>query len=243
MPAMNPSPAVQVCGTDAAACALAARLGLALAAQPQADFCLRYGDGGLSLQDRTRPNERPLCVDLVPTLMQRRPLGLMGRALGRGVQQVFDATAGLGGDAALFASRGLQVVAFERNAAVFALLEDALKRAQERVPEPTARIALHYGDARTALGRLPPMEVVYIDAMFPHKRKRSAATRKELRMLQDLVGRDDDVADLLQAARAAALKRVVVKRADDTPAVAPPDVSYRGTTVRYDVYVARAGHV
>ena len=195
------------------------------------------------LQDLTRPDERPLCLDLVPALLQRRSLGLVGRALGRGVQQVLDATAGLGRDAALFASRGLQVVAFERSAVVFALLEDALKRAREHAPAASARIALYNGDAREALSRLPPMEVVYIDAMFPPKRKRSAATRKELRVLQDLVGHDDDVADLLHAARAAALKRVVVKRADDTPVVAPPDISYRGTTVRYDVYLMHARHV
>ena len=236
-------PSMQVCGTDAAARALAGRLGLELAAQPRAHFCLGYRDGALVLQDLTRPDERPLCLDLVPTLSQRRSLGLVGRALGRGVQQVFDATAGLGGDAALFASRGLQVVAFERSAVVFALLEDALRRAHEGAPAASARIALYFGDAREALRRLPPMEVVYIDAMFPPKRKRSAATRKELRMLQDLVGHDDDAAELLRAARAAALKRVVVKRADDTPAIAPPDMSYSGTTVRYDVYLIHARHV
>jgi len=243
MPPMNPAPAVQVCGNDAAARALAARLGFALTLQPTGDFCLSYRDDTLVLYDRTRPRERPLCVDLVPTLLQRRPLGLVGRALGRGVQRVCDATAGLGGDAALFASRGLEVVAFERHAAVFALLEDALGRAQASAPAASARIALHHGDACAALGHLGPIDVVYIDAMYPPKRKRSAATRKELRMLQDLVGHDDDAAALLQAARAAALKRVVVKRADDTPAIAAPDVSYRGNTVRYDVYFAPTRHV
>lgn len=240
---MTPSPAVQVCGTDAAARALAGRLGLELVARSRAHFCLGYREGALVLQDLTRPAERPLHLDLVPALSQRRSLGLLGRALGRGARQVLDATAGLGGDAALCASHGLQVVAFERSAIVFALLEDALRRAREGAPAATARIELYYGDARAALNRLPAMEIIYIDAMFPPKRKRSSATRKELRMLQDIVGHDEDVADLLHAARAAALKRVVVKRADDTPAIAPPDISYRGTTVRYDVYLVHAPHV
>lgn len=245
---MTSSPSVQVCGHDAAARALAARLGFPLAAHPAGDFCLSYRDDALVLYDRARPHERPLCVDLVPTLVQRRPLGLIGRALGRGVQRVGDATAGLGRDAALFASRGLEVIAFERNAAVFALLEDALRRARLSAPAASARIALHHGDARvalrgdagTALAHLGPIDVVYIDAMYPPKRKRSAATRKELRILQDLVGHDDDAEELLQAARAVASKRVVVKRADDTPAIVAPDVTYRGNTVRFDVYVTHS---
>ena len=240
---MTVTPSVQVCDCDAAARALAARFGFALAGQPDGDFYLAYRDDALALHERARPQERPLCIDLVPTLVQQRPLGLLGRALGRGVRRVCDATAGLGGDAALLASRGLEVIAFERHAVVFALLEDALRRARERAPAAAALIALHHADAREALHTLGPIDVVYIDAMYPPKRKRSAATRKELRMLQDLVGHDDDAEALLHAARAVASRRVVVKRADDSPAIVAPDVGYRGKTVRYDVYLTAARHV
>ncbi|HSD97968.1 MAG TPA: class I SAM-dependent methyltransferase, partial [Sulfuricaulis sp.] len=83
-------------------------------------------------------------------------------------------------------------------------------------------------------------EVIYLDPMFPPKRKKSAAVKKEMRLLRDLVGDDPDAKELLEISRHVALDRVVVKRPDHAPPLAPdPSMSLAGKLVRYDVYLTR----
>jgi 16S rRNA (guanine1516-N2)-methyltransferase len=76
--------------------------------------------------------------------------------------------------------------------------------------------------------------------MFPAKRKKSAAVRKEMRLLRLLVGEQEDAPDLLSVAREVATERVVVKRPVDAAPLAPgPSASYAGKLIRYDVYRTR----
>jgi len=83
-------------------------------------------------------------------------------------------------------------------------------------------------------------DAVYLDPMFPPKRKKSAAVNKEMRLLRELVGDDLDAPDLLEVARGVARERVVVKRPDHAPPLAPyPSMSFLGKLVRYDVYLTR----
>jgi 16S rRNA (guanine1516-N2)-methyltransferase len=77
--------------------------------------------------------------------------------------------------------------------------------------------------------------------MFVSK-NRTARPKKELWALARLVRDDDDGASLLDAALATGCRRVVVKRPDNgAPLEAsdgrPPDVQFRGKTVRFDVYL------
>ncbi|MCA9290054.1 MAG: class I SAM-dependent methyltransferase, partial [Phycisphaerales bacterium] len=97
------------------------------------------------------------------------------------------------------------------------------------------RLEVRHADARAVLA-IETFDVVYIDPMFPPKRKTSALPRKEIVMLRRLVGDDPDAAALLACARAAGA-RVVVKRADEAPALGDGVVAaHRGKTVRYDVH-------
>jgi 16S rRNA (guanine1516-N2)-methyltransferase len=97
---------------------------------------------------------------------------------------------------------------------------------------------LPVGDARAILPTLDPApDVIYLDPMFPPKRRRSAAVSKELRLLRLLAGEDSDAHELFEVARRVARQRVVVKRPDHALPLAPrPTVSYGGKLVRYDVY-------
>jgi 16S rRNA (guanine1516-N2)-methyltransferase len=55
-----------------------------------------------------------------------------------------------------------------------------------------------------------------------------------------VVGDDADALALLEVSRRTALERVVVKRPDDAPPLAPdPSMRIAGKLVRYDVYLAR----
>ena len=74
--------------------------------------------------------------------------------------------------------------------------------------------------------------------MFPQKEK-SALVKKEMRMLQDVVGQDTDADELLNLARSIATQRVVVKR----PAYAKflagvtPHTSIKTKKHRFDIYL------
>ena len=255
--------AVTAAGTAASedeARALAEALGLPFVRSarslPPGTLVLARDEEHLSLCDPHDPRRRPLIVDF--SFLLARPLGggvrrrdPLVRALGRRTRRVVDATAGLGYDAARLAAFGFEVTAIERIPAVAALLRDGLRRA-ERDPRLArllfgssggGRLAVIAGEAREWLPALrPPPEAVYLDPMFPPKRKRTAAARKALVWLRALVGPDEDAAALLATARACA-PRVVVKRPDDAPALGPepPAFSYPGKLVRYDVYLARGG--
>jgi len=84
---------------------------------------------------------------------------------------------------------------------------------------------------------VPRPETIYMDPMFPAKRRQSSAVRKELKWLRDLVGDDADALELLEIARRTATQRVVVKRPDHAaPLVPRPNGSIAGKLVRYDIY-------
>lgn len=162
--------------------------------------------------------------------------------------RVWDATGGLGRDAFVLASNGLQVDVFEQHPAVFCLLADGLRRAREveETAEIAARIRLHQADAVNAMAALSAVEaapeVVYLDPMYPERQK-SAAVKKEMAYFHELVGAAQDEAALLDAARKVARKRVVVKR----PRLGlflngeKPAYQYEGKSTRFDVYLPFAG--
>ncbi|MBI1335659.1 MAG: 16S rRNA (guanine(1516)-N(2))-methyltransferase [Phycisphaera sp.] len=151
---------------------------------------------------------------------------------------VLDATAGLGEDACLMAALGCHVTALERNPTVHALLEDALRRLAHIDPDTASRITLMQCDSITRLAAMSA-EVVYLDPMFPAKRK--AMQRKPMRLLQQLVGLDEDSDALWQAAIGVALRRVVVKRPRKAPPVGDkPDLVFEARSLRYDVYLTIA---
>ncbi len=169
-----------------------------------------------------------------------RAIGWKGEAK---APAVVDATAGLGRDAFLLAWLGCRVTAVERSPAVWLLLRDGLLRAA-RDPElapAVERLTLLRGEARALLPGLAarrPAEVVCLDPMHPPRRS-GARVRKEMHLLRQQVGGDEDAGRLFLAARAAATARVVVKRPLHAPALAAePDFVLRGRSTRFDVYLA-----
>jgi len=228
---------------------LARELALPFVAIAEADFdlLLVLTAEHLELRDKRDPQVGPVCVDFShldlrpysPNLSRRQPLA---RALGRKAQTVVDATAGYCQDALLFALMGYRTTAIERSPVVMALARDGLRRLTARSGIALdKRLRLIEGDGRALLPSItPPPEVIYLDPMFPPKRKKSAAVKKEMRLLRELVGDDTDAPELLEISRGIARDRVVVKRPDDALPLAPdPDMSLMGKLVRYDVYLVK----
>ncbi len=156
----------------------------------------------------------------------------LGRAIGKGSPLILDATAGLGGDALLLSRMGFRVSAIERSRLVAALLRDRIRR-------ENVAINVTQGDAATLLESYTPVpDVVYLDAMFPARRRTSALARKEMLALGELTHGDDDNRGLLEAALGSAKSRVVVKRLPESPDLGrEPSHSHAGKVVRYDVYL------
>lgn len=152
---------------------------------------------------------------------------------------VIDATAGLGRDAFVLASLGCQVMLLERHPILFQLLEDGIKRARENdeIAEIAQRMTLLSGNAIELLPSLNA-DVIYLDPMYPH-RKKSARVKKEMQIIQDVVGGDGDSEQLLSAAFSSSSKRVVVKRPKNAEPLAgeAPQFSCAGKHSRFDVYV------
>ncbi|MDE0967982.1 MAG: class I SAM-dependent methyltransferase [Octadecabacter sp.] len=154
---------------------------------------------------------------------------------------IIDATAGLGRDAFLLASLGAHVIMIERSDKVHALLVDGLARAKAEGGELRgiiSRMTLLKGDAKELLPNLVG-EAILIDPMHP-PRKNSALVKRELRQVREIVGTDDDAADLVRIALTHARHRVVLK----WPAKADPlDVGRAcshqilGKSTRYDVFM------
>ena len=155
--------------------------------------------------------------------------------------KIIDATAGLGRDAFLLASLGAHVTLIERSAQMHALLSDGMARAQDEggeFAEIIARMTLLHGDARALLPELNG-EAILIDPMHP-PRKNSALVKRELRQVREIVGTDEDAADLLRVALASASKRVVLKwpaKADPIEGVQPCSHQILGKSTRYDVFM------
>lgn len=265
---MSTASIVVVAGAADARCAeLAALLHLPLVASVEAvpDNCvawLAYRDLYLQLQPFDARQSGPICVDFVAGATARRALGgaeLIVKAVrGRSKQPltILDATAGLGRDSFVLASRGFYVTAVERNPIVAALLADGLARAAtalDAVADIAARITLQRGETIDYLANLTAADrpdVIYLDPMFPPSQK-SALVKKEMRLFQQLLHQpvseqqcDAEQAaatELLQAARRSARVRVVVKRpAKALPLAAlEPDYALSGKAVRFDIYTAK----
>lgn len=157
---------------------------------------------------------------------------------------VIDATAGLGQDAFVLASLGCTVSLLERSPIIAALLQDGLLRAGRDAQIGSwvqKRLYFLQGDSRDYLAALPNPQrpdVVYLDPMYPHRRK-SALVKKEMRMLRALVGHDEDAPQLLVAALACARWRVVVKRPLRAPVLSGTLPTFQISTpnTRFDVYL------
>ena len=199
-------------------------------------FILEVGRCGLSLQDLSQPQMRPLRLDAVGMRRNFSGRDLLARSIGRRCRSVVDATAGFGHDAFHLFHLGKRVIAIERSPVVAVMLADAIDRL---VPsERSDSLQLICDDAGRRITQCDSPDVIYLDPMFPDRRGRSALAGKESQILRTLVGDDEDADSLLHVARSVALQRVVVKRpAWAGPLESEPDLEYRGRAVRYDAYL------
>lgn len=181
-----------------------------------------------------------LCVDFLrPDFLKRlRELGkknLLLKAIGdkgNNILNITDATAGLGRDAFLIAHRGHHVTLIERDATIHALLSDGLQRAKQQFPDTVARMQLLHQDS---LLTLPDNDIIYLDPMFP-ERKKSALVKKDMQTMQQILGHQADILPLLKMAITRAQQRVVLKRPKLAKVLLKPHFQLHSKTHRFDIY-------
>lgn len=194
-------------------------------------------------------DRHPLVIDFLHLFRhdrRRRRDDPLLRAVGlhKGPLSVLDATAGWGHDAFRMAVCGARVTAVERSPVMVALLRDGLRRAAAE-PEVAAalegRLRIIHADSIQYLNEVPDAErpeAVYIDVMYPHKRRKAALPTREMQALRALVGENPDAPALMDAALRAATRRVAVKRHRYAELLAPdPSHQLRSPKTRYDIYL------
>jgi 16S rRNA (guanine1516-N2)-methyltransferase len=204
------------------------------------DGCLKLLDpeqlkkGGLTVEIEHRPGEQ-LSWPIAKT-------GALAQALGRKTKTVVDATTGWGQDSLAMFRMGYGVLSMERSPVMAELLADGFKRLQQLAWVQQLKLSppqLQLGNAIEILEKLVlPPDCIYLDPMFPAKRKKSASAKKSIMVLRDLVGDDIDKEALFEAAFLATGKRVVVKCPGYAePLGGKPDECFQGKLLRYDVYI------
>ena len=181
--------------------------------------------------------------------MQHRRKGghneMLGRAVGLKADRkplIWDATGGLGRDAFVLADLGCEVTLCERVPVLAWLLDQAVRAAAvsgvDQVRAAAARMSVLAGDSKTL--RAPAGTVIYLDPMFP-ERKKAAAVKKEAAMLQHLADQTDDSESLWQWAWDQPVERIVVKRPLRAPILGHirPAHTLKGKSVRFDVFIRR----
>lgn len=217
-------------------------------------YCLYLNSERLELRSLQNKKQSAVCIDFLEGKTRHRRLygGGKGQDLAKAIgikkmpnANVIDATAGLGRDAFVLASIGCHVTLLERNAVIYSLLENALKRVEDsedqQVKEICSRMTLINKNASEYLlaqKESDYADVIYLDPMFP-SRKKSAKVKKEMAYFHDIVGEDQDSDALLTLAINRAHKRIVVKRPRLAEALAglKPQFSISGKSTRYDVYL------
>ncbi|MCK4864189.1 MAG: class I SAM-dependent methyltransferase [Gammaproteobacteria bacterium] len=167
---------------------------------------------------------------------------------------VLDATAGLAKDAYVLACLGCSMTLLERSPILVELIRDAIERAKKDEHfksiidtgfELIEDSSIHYLNSLAdtinpdiACSDIIYPDVIYLDPMYPD-RKKSASVKKNMQILQTLLGKDEDTQELLDAALKVAKKRVVVKRPKGSARLSDIKPTYQVSSknTRYDIYI------
>ncbi len=232
--------------------AIAEQWGFRVVGTPPEGLSLSYESNQLALKDFSEPKQHGVTVDFLSAQSQYRkqhggafkePLAKAFGVKPNQTLTIVDATPGLGRDAFVLAGVGCQVMLIERSPVVAALLADGLDRLAQTDPLLAARLTLLHGDSQQIMQNWTQGEVngVYLDPMFPH-RKKSALVKKEMRVFQQLLGTDPDADGLLSPALKLANSRVVVKRPNSAPILndCQPSMTITSKKHRFDVYLTKS---
>lgn len=213
----------------------------------QIDFELSKETNGFNLI-WNNGDQKPLKfhLDFVKSIRQLRSFpapkqGAFNQALGKKSRSIIDATGGWASDAMLMCLQGYRVTVIERLPLMAALIEEAFSRLAKSdyvANNPIVVPTVLWGNAADLLANYSgEADCVYLDPMFPAKKKRKAASNKQMQLLQWLAGADSDASDVALIAKRY-FPRLAVKRPDHAePLMVEPVMQFSSKLVHYDVYM------
>ena len=211
-------------------------------------FLLYFGCSGVELRSPRKPKQKGYKVDF-STIDRRVGAGNLSRnqilpkAIGRSVKSVIDATGGFCTDGFRLALMGYYVTVFEQSPIVSTLVQDGFRRAQldsDLWLAVGTRINFAEGNSLDLIPKQPPPDTIYLDPMFPPKRKKSALPSRPAQILQSLIVCNGSlkVQPLFKLAKQIAKQKVVIKRPKHAPIFSEnPAHIFEGKLVRYEVYL------
>ena len=151
----------------------------------------------------------------------------------QGQRRILDACAGFGTDGMTLAAQGCTVTMVERNTLIWLLLREH--------DQAFGRVTVEHGDCMDFMGDSQGWDVIYLDPMFPPRRK-TALPNLGLQLLRELSAHNesddgDDLQRQIALARSCAAARVVVKRRLKDPKDGLSAFQIKGKSIRFDVYL------
>lgn len=233
---------------------LANRLPLFKSRNAQFSLQLCYKNNRIELFDKQLNTS--IYVDFVSGALAHRQQfgGGRGQAIAKaiGLKQgknpnVLDVTAGLARDAYILATLGCHMTLVEKSPILSTLIQDGIKRCLDNEQSTdilSEHFIIHNQDAINFLKNLEKSQypdIIYLDPMYP-ERKKSALVKKDMQILQRLLGKDENNEALLETALSYATERVVVKRPIHAPHLTEikPTASIHSKKTRYDIYITQS---
>ena len=166
---------------------------------------------------------------------------LLKKALGKKNKNltIFDGTAGFLSDTLIFLALGHKVIACEQSKVLFLLLSDAINRAKIKL-NFLDNLNLIHGDALDIYKKTNNIDVIYLDPMYPLKKKNalrsgSISDIKSILMLENIANFEDQVFFDFKKNK---FKKIVLKRPIKSKII-DDSLNYqiKGKSTRFDVYI------
>ncbi len=168
--------------------------------------------------------------------------------------KAMDATAGFGEDSLILAAAGYEVMLYEKDPVIAALLKDCLIRARKipEIKDMVMRMKLVEGDSIEAMLNMAELkkdetkvvadmpDLIYLDPMFPERQK-SSKIKKKFQLIQKLERPCFNGEEMVNAALSLNPKKILIKRPmkAETLGDRTPEFSYKGTSIRYDCFMQK----
>ena len=215
--------------------------------KPTSNNYFVYDKNGLSfVKDSINPKE-VLHVDFLKGTLGWRLKRVnhesnLRKALGKTDKQlsIFDSTAGLLTDTMIFLSLGHKVVAVEQSKIIYSLVNDAISRAQNKIPELKNLIFLNDNSLDVYKSMSKGFDVIYLDPMYPslNKKNKKSGRLENIKRILEIENLTESGEKLVKDFFDLEYKKIILKR--------PlkyrknySNINYQilGKTTRFDIYL------
>ena len=218
-----------------------------ISSRPNQESYLAYNSTGLSfIKDAANPKEF-LYVDFLKgklgwRIKRAEHESNLKKAIGKTKKElnIFDATAGFLSDSMIFLSLGHKVMAVEQSKIIFYLVEDAIKRAQSKIPFLRNLSFLNGNSLDIFRYSKESFDAIYLDPMYPKTKKnvKGSGDMRSIRSILKLENILNEENDLCDAFMQCEYQKIILKRPLKYKKIYS-NINYqvKGKTTRFDIFI------